>query len=69
VSITHGPVETLKWPGMTMDFMLANAGLAANLKLGTSIEFEFVERKPGEYVVTRIGPKHGAAVAPKPAQP
>src|SRR3989338_2637807 len=25
VNITHGPVETLDWPGMTMDFVLANS--------------------------------------------
>ena len=63
VSITHGPIPTLKWPSMTMEFMLANASLAANLKPGAAIAFEMIERKPGEYVVTRIEPKG----APKPA--
>ncbi len=54
VSITHGPVPSLKWPDMTMEFQLANSALAAMAKPGTRITFEFVERKPGEYVVTRI---------------
>ncbi|MGZ8156069.1 MAG: efflux RND transporter periplasmic adaptor subunit [Burkholderiales bacterium] len=61
ITLTHGPIPTLKWPGMTMDFMLANPALAANVKPGTQIAFEFVERKPGEYVVTKIEAKGGAA--------
>ena len=54
VTITHGPVATLKWPGMTMDFTLANSGLVGNLKPGASIEFTFVERKPGEWVIVKL---------------
>ena len=56
LSISHGPVPTLKWPGMTMDFTVANPSLIAGLKPGARIAFEFVERKPGEYVITRIEP-------------
>jgi Cu(I)/Ag(I) efflux system membrane fusion protein len=65
VSITHGPIATLKWPGMTMDFVLANPSLAASLKPGAQIAFEFVERKPGEYVVTKLEPKGGSQASPK----
>jgi RND family efflux transporter MFP subunit len=54
VKITHGPIPSLKWPGMTMDFVLANPALGANLEAGAAIAFEFVERNPGEYVVTGI---------------
>ena len=60
VKLTHGPIPTLKWPGMTMNFALANSALAAGLAPGARIAFEFVERKPGEYVVTRIE-RQGAA--------
>jgi RND family efflux transporter MFP subunit len=60
VTVTHEPVASLKWPGMTMDFALANASLVANLKPGTAIAFEFVERKPGEWVITAINPAAGA---------
>lgn len=63
VSIAHGPVASLKWPAMTMEFGVANASLAAGLAPGARIAFEFVERKPGEYVITRIEP----AAAPKAA--
>ncbi|OGA28228.1 MAG: efflux transporter periplasmic adaptor subunit [Betaproteobacteria bacterium RIFCSPLOWO2_12_61_14] len=54
VNITHGPVESLDWPGMTMDFVLANSSLADNAKIGSAITFEIVERKPGEWVITKL---------------
>ncbi|HEY0845021.1 MAG TPA: efflux RND transporter periplasmic adaptor subunit [Noviherbaspirillum sp.] len=54
VSVNHGPVASLKWPGMTMDFKVANASLLKDLKPGASIGFEFVERQPGEYVITSV---------------
>lgn len=54
VTVTHGPVASLKWPGMTMDFMLANPALTEKIKPGSAIAIEFVERKPGEWVITRM---------------
>ena len=54
VTVTHGPVPSLKWPGMTMDFMLANPSLADKVKAGSAISIEFVERKPGEWVITKL---------------
>lgn len=52
--ITHEPVESLKWPRMTMEFVPANDAVAQALKPGAPIRFDFVERKPGEWVVTKI---------------
>ncbi len=52
--ITHEPVPALNWPQMTMEFVPANDALAKKLKPGAPIRFEFVERKPGEWVVTKI---------------
>ena len=54
VTVSHGPVPSLKWPGMTMDFVLANPSLAEKIKPGSAIAIEFVERKPGEWVITRM---------------
>ncbi|CAK0777577.1 membrane fusion protein, copper/silver efflux system [Gammaproteobacteria bacterium] len=56
ISISHGPVESLKWPAMTMEFQAANHALLKNLKPGAPVAFEFVERKQGEWVVTSIRP-------------
>ncbi|OGS91183.1 MAG: efflux transporter periplasmic adaptor subunit [Gallionellales bacterium GWA2_59_43] len=54
VSITHGPIATLGWPGMTMDFALANSSLAQGIEPGNAITFELVERGEGVWVITRL---------------
>ncbi len=54
VSITHQPIKSLDWPGMTMDFSLTNASLTAGIKTGSKITFELVERKPGEWVIVKL---------------
>ena len=66
VSIAHGPVASLNWPGMTMDFKPANSALFADLKPGAGFAFEFVERAPGEWVITKIGPRADAKPASRP---
>ncbi|MFC5302639.1 efflux RND transporter periplasmic adaptor subunit [Azospira restricta] len=55
--LQHGAVPSLKWPAMTMEFKAANPALLQGLKPGTAVAFEFVERQPGEWVVTKIAPK------------
>ncbi len=65
VTVTHGPVASLKWPGMTMDFVLANPALVEKLKPGSAVSIEFVERKPGEWVIVKL---EGAGAAPTTAQ-
>jgi membrane fusion protein, copper/silver efflux system len=54
VMVTHDPVPSLNWPKMTMGFALANSALVDKIKPGAAIHFEFVERKPGEWVITQI---------------
>lgn len=56
VSITHGPVASLNWPGMTMEFKPANEAIMKQLKPGAAIDFEFVERGKGEWVITSVLP-------------
>lgn len=58
VTISHGPVPSLKWPAMKMDFALANPALAQGLTPGSKVAFEFVERKPGEWVITSLKAEH-----------
>jgi Cu(I)/Ag(I) efflux system protein CusF len=41
VTIAHGPVEALGWPGMTMTFQAPGVDLST-LKAGDSVSFEFV---------------------------
>jgi Cu(I)/Ag(I) efflux system membrane fusion protein len=54
VMVTHAPVASLKWPAMTMEFVPAHSALVAKVKPGTPITFEFVERKPSEWVITKL---------------
>ncbi len=63
ISLNHGPVASLKWPAMTMEFALANASLLPTLKPGARVAVEFVERQRGEWVITRVTPL-GATAAP-----
>ena len=66
VSLSHGPIESLKWPAMTMEFNLANPALLKDLPVGGTISFEFVERQPGEWVITRAQPLGQESAATKP---
>ncbi|MCR4298094.1 MAG: efflux RND transporter periplasmic adaptor subunit [Gallionella sp.] len=59
-TLTHGPIKALGWPGMTMEFALANPSLVSNIKIGSAVTFEIVERKPGEWVITRLQAKQSA---------
>jgi Cu/Ag efflux protein CusF len=66
VSINHGPVKSLQWPAMTMEFKVANEALLKGVKPGSAVAFEFVERQPGEWVITGIQPMAGQAANPNP---
>jgi Cu(I)/Ag(I) efflux system membrane fusion protein len=56
VSLNHGPIASLKWPPMTMEFKVANGSLLQDLKVGAPVSFEFVEHHPGDWVITSITP-------------
>lgn len=60
VNVTHSQIKMLGWPGMTMDLALANPSLVTGIQPGTAITFEIVERKPGEWVITRLQAKAAA---------
>jgi len=55
--LEHEPVASLAWPAMTMEFKLANPALLGTLKPGAAVDFDFVERAPGEWVITRLQPR------------
>lgn len=64
VTIAHGAVPGLKWPAMSMEFKVAHAGLLTGLQAGAQVGFEFVERGPGEWVITAIAPAGKVAANP-----
>ncbi len=60
VNVTHSQIKMLGWPGMIMDLALANPSLVTGIQPGTAINFEIVERKPGEWVITKLQAKPAA---------
>lgn len=57
INLTHGPIASLGWPGMTMDFKVKDAALLKGLKPGQQVTFEVVNEGPRQYFVTRILPQ------------
>jgi Cu(I)/Ag(I) efflux system membrane fusion protein len=56
VSLAHGPIASLKWPAMTMEFKVANDTLLKSFKPNAKVAVEFVERGQGEWVITSAKP-------------
>jgi Cu(I)/Ag(I) efflux system membrane fusion protein len=56
IEIEHGPIGSLQWPAMTMEFRVRDREELAALRQGDTIEFE-VRAKPdadGEYVIESL---------------
>lgn len=56
VNLTHGPIPSLKWPGMTMDFTVKDKRVLGGVKPGQKVEFKLSEQSRGQYVITDIVP-------------
>lgn len=69
ITLSHGPIPSLKWGSMTMDFKLPASGKPRNLEAGDKVNFEFFEDSDGLQQITRIYPStpEAKAVAAKPA--
>ena len=61
VEIEHGPIASLKWPAMSMEFKVKDRAQLTRLSKGQAVEFEFSEQSAGEYVIERIAPGAPAA--------
>ena len=61
VTLSHGPIASIKWPHMTMGFRLPDGGLPRDIKVGDRVDFSFTPAGEGEYRITRIAP-----LAPQP---
>lgn len=56
INLTHGPIEALGWPGMTMDFaVLPSIDLGA-LKAGETVAFTVTQTPEGTYAVDSVTP-------------
>jgi membrane fusion protein, copper/silver efflux system len=59
VTLSHGPIASLKWPAMSMDFRVKDPALARTMKPGQKISFEFVDAGGGEFVIVGAKPAPG----------
>lgn len=64
VTLSHGPVPSLQWGAMTMEFATPAGGLPPGLKAGQSVTFAFTMNKDGMPVLTHIEPQ--GAIERKP---
>lgn len=56
INLTHGPVETLGWSGMTMDFAVKDKAILKGINPGQKVEFDVVKEGTGQFYVNRITP-------------
>ena len=70
MTLSHGPIASLKWPAMTMDFKLPKGGAPRGVEAGDRVNFEFYmtpEGLPQLTTVTLLPPEPKASMAPAPA--
>jgi Cu/Ag efflux protein CusF len=54
INLSHEPIASLDWPGMTMDFEVQDKALLTNLKPGQKVTFKLIEARKGKYVISEI---------------
>jgi Cu/Ag efflux protein CusF len=54
LNITHEPIASLGWPGMTMDFEILDKAKLAKLNAGQKVAFTLIETSKGKYVISEI---------------
>ncbi|TAL71636.1 MAG: copper-binding protein [Burkholderiaceae bacterium] len=53
ITISHGPINSLNWPPMTMGFKVRDKALLTGLKEGQKVDFE-IAQEGDDYVVTKV---------------
>jgi Cu(I)/Ag(I) efflux system membrane fusion protein len=54
VTLSHGPVPSLNWPAMTMDFKLPARGPPFPAKVGDRVVFEFISAPGGGFEISAV---------------
>jgi Cu(I)/Ag(I) efflux system membrane fusion protein len=60
LTVSHGPVPSLKWGAMTMEFAAPKSGVPVGVAVGDAVSFEFVQTPAGDFAVTRLERVAGA---------
>lgn len=53
VTISHGPIEGIGWPAMTMAFSVSSPDVLRGLSIGDPVKFQF-QKAGSSYVITSI---------------
>ena len=69
MTFSHGPIPTIKWGAMTMEFKLPPGGTPGNLKPGDRASFEFFIDADDLPQLTRVTPMATAPAASAAADP
>ncbi len=56
VNLTHGPIQAIGWPGMTMDFPVQDKSLLSGIKPGVRVDFRLSPSADGQYAIVAIKP-------------
>jgi Cu/Ag efflux protein CusF len=56
VNITHDPIPALGWPGMTMDFRLADTASLEGIEAGARVAFQLRKGSDGAYEIESLSP-------------
>ena len=54
LTLSHGPIPSMQWGPMTMDFTAPKSGIPADIKEGTMVRFEFRPAADGRFEITSI---------------
>ena len=54
MTLSHGPIASLKWPAMTMEFKLPQGGAPRGVDVGDRVDFEFYMPQEGTAQLTRV---------------
>ncbi|MDP9107461.1 MAG: efflux RND transporter periplasmic adaptor subunit, partial [Pseudomonadota bacterium] len=65
ITISHGPIASLKWDAMTMGFQLPPGGLPAKVAVGDTVAFDIRALPDGQFGIAHIAPSAPAATAQK----
>jgi Cu/Ag efflux protein CusF len=59
INLSHGPIPSLGWPAMTMDFAVAPSVDLNRIKPGNRVNFSLEKDKGGTYQIRSVAPDGG----------
>jgi Cu(I)/Ag(I) efflux system periplasmic protein CusF len=54
INLTHEAIQSLGWPGMTMDFEVQDKAKLTSIKAGQTVNFQLIEPRKGKYLIIEI---------------